>query len=1136
MGSVEIVGDHYLILPGQKPRGGGFASVHRAIDTRDSSPVAVKFVSGAADRIVRKLFQREVELLQTANRTNHPYIVRLVDHGYDETGTPYLVLQWVEDSLRGVLDVESPMEWEVFTAKVLRPVASAISYLHQLGIEHRDLKPDNVLWDQPGVPLLADFGIAKQQRDDDDTTMTVGQAGTPLYTPPERSGKHRYVRDVYSLAVLAVQGLTPRGERAKDLHELVPTLDRLHLPEELDELLRRSLDLDPTKRPQNAREFSRMLNELLEQLQPGEPVLQLRLNLTNRAQQELAGSSGGRESATRILAADLSGATHGALFWDPQAKGIDRGAFVLTGDALRIIVKLNEESGDLVVVSARKPEYEELERHRESGLRLDGFVRWVFTAPLNPFAASGETRELLQRLGDHHDRASGGLDDERFGAELLSAWRRILTARETLGSSQVGPIEFESATPRGHDETRFELLSDPEADLVGSEWQILDEGGRSKGRGQAVQQNAGAVTLRWEWRDDRTPPPKGVLTPYLGPTQIAIDRQRDAIQRLESGKARLSSLLELLADPTKALPPIATQQIEWVSQIDESKQAAVAAGLGTQDCVVVSGPPGTGKTRMISELVAQQLRRSPDSKILLVSQTHVAIDNALQRLTELGIQSVVRMGREDDSRVASTSRHLLLDSQLQAWAAAVRGRAEKHFTEYAKSAGIASSQLRAAVDLQEWLVARQTTELLAERLKEATRADDTTASRLELLEDPEDLRKRLKDARQREAQLLKAAREDLADLIDLDAKVDASDVRAAIELILSQSEVGDQLLELMRLQADWLQRIASDDRLASVYLSSSSVVAGTCLGFIGHRAARDLTYDLCIVDEASKATSTETLVSLVRAERIVLVGDTHQLPPLDEDLLRRKDLLEEASLTPELVKETLFERLSAYLPDENRFRLTRQYRMIPAIGDMVSSCFYDGWLESAPKQPLAGYEALGKPVLWLDTSRRRDRSETRDPRNAGSFVNHCEADVTIGRLQSINAAIERGLIQSPERGGRFHVLVISPYRSQIDELQRRIDRTKHTLHHLEIEVESVDAVQGRECDLAIFSVTRSNDRQQLGFLADAYWRRINVALSRARYGLTVVGDAAFCSGSSGGLKRVIEYMVANSDACEVRAA
>ncbi|PVE96924.1 serine/threonine-protein kinase [Microbacterium sp. TPD7012] len=1059
MGSVEIVGGHYLILPGQKPRGGGFASVHRAVDTRDGSSVAVKFVSGAADRVVRKLFQREVELLQAANRTNHPNIIRLVDSGYDETATPYLVLQWVEDSLRDVLDVESPMEWDVFANRVLRPIAGAISYLHQLGIEHRDLKPDNVLWDEPGVPLLADFGIAKQQRDADDTTMTVGQAGTPLYAPPERSGKHRYVRDVYSLAVLAVQGLTAQADRAKDLHELIPRLDRLGLPTELDELLRRSLDLDPTKRPQNAREFSRVLNESLERLQPGERLLQLRLNLTKRAQQELAGPNGSRESASRILAEDLSGATHGALFWDPQTKAVDRGAFVVSGDALRIIVKFNEDSGDLVVVSVRKPEYEELERHRESSLRLDGFIRWTFAAPLNPFAGGGETRELLQRLGDHHDRASGGLDDERFGAELLSAWRRILTARENLGASQVGPLDFESFTPRGYNETRFDLLSDPETDLVGSEWQILDEGGRPKGRGQAVQQNAGALTLRWEWRDDLTPPAKGTLTPYLGPTQIAIDRQRDALQRLESGKARLAKLLELLADPTKALPPVAAEDIEWVSQIDESKQIAVAAGLGTQDCIVVSGPPGTGKTRMISELVAQQLLRSPESKILLVSQTHVAIDNALQRLTELGIHGVVRMGREDDSRVAHSSRNLLLDSQLQVWAAAVRGRAEKHFIEYAESAGIAAAQLRAAVDLQEWLVARQTTEMLAERLKEAARADDTTASRLELLDDPEDLRKRLKDARQRETQLVKAARENLSGLIDLDSKVDASDVRAAIELILSQSEAGDQLLELMRLQADWLQRIASDDRLASVYLASSRVVAGTCLGFIGHRAARDLTYDLCIVDEASKATSTEALVSLVRAERIVLVGDTHQLPPLDEDLLRRKDLLEEASLTPELVKETLFERLSGHLPEENRFRLTRQYRMIPPIGAMISSCFYDGWLESAPKPVLAGYETLGKPVLWLDTSRLKDRRETRDPRNAGSFVNHCEADLTISRLQSINTAIERGLIPSGAGDGRLHVIVISPYRSQLDELQRRIDRIKQTLNHLAIDVESVDALR-----------------------------------------------------------------------------
>ena len=75
--------------------------------------------------------------------------------------------------------------------------------------------------------------------------------------------------------------------------------------------------------------------------------------------------------------------------------------------------------------------------------------------------------------------------------------------------------------------------------------------------------------------------------------------------------------------------------------------------------------------------------------------------------------------------------------------------------------------------------------------------------------------------------------------------------------------------------------------------------------------------------------------------------------------------------------------------------------------------------------------------------------------------------------------------------------------------------------HLSVTVMSVDAVQGRESDVAIFSVTRSNPRAELGFIGPDYWRRINVALSRARFGLTIVGDAGFIQGTTGALKKVL---------------
>ena len=112
--------------------------------------------------------------------------------------------------------------------------------------------------------------------------------------------------------------------------------------------------------------------------------------------------------------------------------------------------------------------------------------------------------------------------------------------------------------------------------------------------------------------------------------------------------------------------------------------------------------------------------------------------------------------------------------------------------------------------------------------------------------------------------------------------------------------------------------------------------------------------------------------------------------------------------------------------------------------------------------------------------------------------------------------------------------MISPYQLQNRELERRV--AKFTDRHLDIEVQSVDAVQGREADLAIFSVTRSNKHADLGFLAQAYRRRINVALSRARYGLTIVGDLRFCESQPGGLRDVGQYIRSNLDTCEIRKA
>jgi hypothetical protein len=211
--------------------------------------------------------------------------------------------------------------------------------------------------------------------------------------------------------------------------------------------------------------------------------------------------------------------------------------------------------------------------------------------------------------------------------------------------------------------------------------------------------------------------------------------------------------------------------------------------------------------------------------------------------------------------------------------------------------------------------------------------------------------------------------------------------------------------------------------------------------------------------------------------------------------------------------------------------LEEQYRMVRPIGDLISTCFYDGQLRSPKTGGLLGYDkVMGRTVTWIDTGQLGER---RLEQGTKSYANRAEAQLLLAQLGTIDGAINLGLIKVPDRR-RLEVLIIAPYKSQVEELRRRL--APKTFHHLSTSVMSVDAVQGRESDLALISLTRSNPQGKLGFLGADYWRRINVALSRARYGLTIIGDAGFIRGTNGSLRTVLEYIEQHPGDCVVRQA
>lgn len=286
------------------------------------------------------------------------------------------------------------------------------------------------------------------------------------------------------------------------------------------------------------------------------------------------------------------------------------------------------------------------------------------------------------------------------------------------------------------------------------------------------------------------------------------------------------------------------------------------------------------------------------------------------------------------------------------------------------------------------------------------------------------------------------------------------------------------------------------------------------------------------MDEAGKATPPEILVPICLGRKVVLVGDHKQLPPVvDETLLKLQDK-ERMNISKEDLELSLFEYLERSLSDDCKNILDEQYRMNPVIGDLISKLFYESKLVSKTSReektiPLKIYES--KPLVWLSTAARPDRKEEKI---SDSYRNTCEAKLIFEQLLEIDE--ELGELKLKKE-----TAIIAGYRGQRDRLTRLYESDyKARFHNMSIEINTVDAFQGRETDIVFYSIVRSNDNGKLGFLKDV--RRLNVAFSRARELLVVVGDHQCAQrrldidGQENPFVGIIKFIRDNSDDCMLK--
>lgn len=299
--------------------------------------------------------------------------------------------------------------------------------------------------------------------------------------------------------------------------------------------------------------------------------------------------------------------------------------------------------------------------------------------------------------------------------------------------------------------------------------------------------------------------------------------------------------------------------------------------------------------------------------------------------------------------------------------------------------------------------------------------------------------------------------------------------------------------ELLR---EWRSELdASSDQFHPELVRHAHIICATCIGSGSNKDLSDIEFDLVILDEAGQIGVADALVPLAKSRRAVLVGDHMQLPPFQEHEVAAWARAAESGIR-NLVLSSLLEYLIDDMPDSHVKRLTIQRRMPKVVADFASDQFYDGRLSTQTRHHV-GDPLFNSPLAFIDTVAQRDRGEKHMGGTKGKIVNPLE----LGLL----TALARYYEQLDDDWA-----VIVAYRAQLDAVVDDLSKVM-SREYASLNVGTVDAFQGGERDMILYGFTRSNPRREVGFLTEL--KRLNVALTRAKRQLVLVGDSETLTGA-----------------------
>ncbi|TCL38871.1 putative DNA helicase [Anaerospora hongkongensis] len=1042
----------------------------------------IKRIIGLDNPLHRAIFDKEIGALYKLRQSEH--IVKLLDYKQgksSQTGVfeGRIFLEYVDgDTLQNkcsqIINIGDKFN-------VIQQLVSALRYAHESGIIHRDINPKNIMVTEDGRVKLIDFGICKIKGMS--IKGTTFRYATNKYAAPEvgyHSENATERSDIYSLGSVIYFMFTKNEPTVPDnmstAIKSASGIDPL-----LKDVLIRMTSINPLNRFENMIDLEISLSPLYKKYLNNNEAYCVTIDSAKFEFLRKNNLVKAGKTNDQLMKEDISSNfTNATVFME---KRVDQVVYIFDGINYSMHCDYDEASQLFKVLQFKRIEAFYRERNKKTYMAVSGII--VFQNSFSAKSWDHNNYQLLNRISDHIDAIRSKKNINIEYTNNYGFWYDFIKIMKEDVRKRAAKFYYDRYEYKNN-LLYFTLNKDTYIDAESlSTISVLicetatnnDISLKEIGTFEKYIEDGNIMVIKPTRNSEiRRLPRSGY---FCADYRMEIaqykkqERALDEFQREEYNcHGNLKSIFVGLEAP-EIFPNSRTIKY-FDHNLDDAQKMAIRKILDARDIVLIQGPPGTGKTNVIVELIRQI--RAHNQKNPTVSQKVLIVSQSHAAVDKILEDLDPYVEDVNVIRIGYEEKISLLSR-------------EKYSLDNKKKTWVENIVCKSRKNLENELMNRGIDFSSFEQFMIAF--DDLQISN-------------------------RTAEEETANT-------------NIISDFYQKYKIGENDKEFRRLIIiqNWMRQLIETNNIEEYFIRNASIVVGTCSGFAANPFVNDTIFDYVIVDEAAKATLPEMMVSLVKSKKVVLVGDHMQLPPVfDQGAISRAD----TKISIDDLKNGSFERIFNILPEACKQVLSTQYRMHPVIGEMIGSIFYGNKLQNgvgAEERELDLPSFKNYAMAWMSTSSlpgcKRFEHKISNENGDDSYVNYQEASILLELIKKLDLEIG-------DKG--YSIGVITPYRAQLNRIQREIALLE--LKNISVEANTVDAFQGSQKDIILYSTVRSSDLPRIGFLREH--ARINVSFSRAKRLLVIIGDMEFLNNPNIPMNKfpeIIEYMLKHKDSCHI---